>query len=167
SDELIKKRINVQQDSQGPLVGFYQGFTTILSQTNVDWILLLACDLPNLNPAIIQAWSTTLSELPPSTIAALPPHVPIQTLKSSNITAQGIIHNPTFKRYKSPKQWHPLCGFYHRRCLHSLEPFIATGGRSFQRWLANEEVRSLPIPNPNLLFNCNTPEDWKRLGLDP
>ena len=144
--------------THGPLIGFYQGLSYLWqaqatckasdiqnsnnkdSQGKVsgDWVLLLACDLPNLNPTVIQRWYNCLALCPDSTIALLPPH--------------------------ATKGWHPLCGFYHRRCFPSLEQFISQGGRSFQKWLATEEVRSLPVEDPSLLFNCNTPDDLKRVN---
>jgi molybdopterin-guanine dinucleotide biosynthesis protein A len=60
----------------------------------------------------------------------------------------------------------PLCGFYRVTVKDSLEKFIANGGRSFQKWLANEAVFPLDI-SPELaekmFFNCNTPEDFATL----
>ena len=128
--------------THGPLIGFYQGLSYLRRQSTegeaVDWILLLACDLPNLNATVIQRWSDRLAHCPESAIALLPPH--------------------------GSKGWHPLCGFYHRRCLPSLERFIVQGGRSFQKWLAKEEVRSLLVDDSDLLFNCNTPIDLQRVN---
>ena len=127
--------------AHGPLVGFYQGLSQITNNaaqtSSVDWLLLLACDLPNLQPDVIHGWCGRLAETPLSTVALLPSH-------------------PT-------KGWHPLCGFYRHRCLESLKTFIDKGGRSFQKWLANEDVQPLPVSNPAVLFNCNTPEDLARL----
>lgn len=123
--------------THGPLIGFYQGLSHLRGQSTeeetFDWILLLACDLPNLNATVIQEWCDRLAHCPESAIALLPPH--------------------------GTKGWHPLCGFYHRRCFPSLKQFIFQGGRSFQKWLAKEEVRSLLVDDPDLLFNCNTPSD--------
>lgn len=127
--------------SHGPLVGFYQGLTYLQQQATwygADyWVLLLACDLPHLNAAVIQDWRDCLRQCSTSTIALLPPH--------------------------ETKGWHPLCGFYHHRCLPSLKTFIAEGGRSFQKWLAQEEVQSLPVNDSKLLFNCNTPNELRQL----
>ena len=117
----------------GPLVGFAQGLT----QVKTDWVLLLACDLPNLQAEVLQTWSTLLPDADKATIAFLP--------QNSN------------------GWWEPLCGFYRQRCLTKLEPFIAAGGRSFQRWLSQESVQVLPLPEPQLLFNCNTPEDLEKV----
>lgn len=117
----------------GPLAGFFQG----LPHVQTDWVLLLACDLPNLDVDVLRRWSTALYQADSQTIAFLPKH--------------------------PSGWWEPLCGFYHRRCYASLVPFIQEGGRSFQRWLARQVVQELP-PEPQMLFNCNTPDDLKRLA---
>ena len=115
-------------EPHGPLVGFAQG----LAQIKADWVLLLACDLPNLTAAEITRWVNDLPKVSPEAIAYLPPH---------------------------PKGWEPLCGFYRSSCLNALERFIASGGRSFQQWLNHQCVEALLVNDPNVLFNCNTPAD--------
>ena len=116
----------------GPLVGFAQG----LAQVTTAWVLLLACDLPQLQAEPLQAGIERLVSSPDRAIALLPRHA---------------------------KGWEPLCGFYHRRCLTDLEFFIQQGGRSFQKWLEQQIVEVLPISNPHLLFNCNTPDDLQAI----
>jgi molybdopterin-guanine dinucleotide biosynthesis protein A len=117
---------------QGPLVGFAQGLT----QVHTEWVLLLACDLPKLQPELLQEWIARLDSVDDDAIAALTHH---------------------------SKGWEPLCGFYRRRCLPQLLEFINQGGRSFQQWLQNYPVYVLPLPAPEILFNCNTPEDFALL----
>lgn len=112
----------------GPLVGFAQG----LLQVKTPWVLLLACDLPHLQPEQILEWTEYLNSASQDHIAALPRH---------------------------DRGWEPLCGFYRRSCLSQLNQYIAGGGRSFQGWLAQHEVQELPLCDPQLLFNCNTPDD--------
>lgn len=145
----------VEAERPGPLVGFYQGLQHILAeQTDADsnWVLLLACDLPNLQPDRIKVWQAQLSTLSTDTIAALPTH-------------------PT-------KGWQPLCGFYHRRCLPSLANVLTAGGRSFQRWLRPginggingvemDKIYPLKCPDPSMLFNCNSPEDLATVTRSP
>jgi molybdenum cofactor guanylyltransferase len=108
------------------------GFAQGLATVESTWVLLLACDMPLLQGDIIQNWRSHLLEVPNEAIAALP--------RRSEI-------------------WEPLCGFYRRQCLSSLTHFIEQGGRSFQRWLAQHPIQELPLPEPEMLFNCNTPED--------
>jgi molybdenum cofactor guanylyltransferase len=122
----------LDRQTVGPLVGFAQGLTAV----ETDWVLLLSCDLPNLDAATIAGWITDLATLPLETIAYLP---------------------------EGEKGWEPLCGFYRSSCRESLETFISQGGRSFQRWLRSQVVEILPVVDPDILFNCNRPEDWQRI----
>lgn len=130
--ESILSSIPVQfvsetSDERSPLTGFLQG----LEQVKSDWVLLLACDLPNLNAEVLQQWSADLPPLPD--IACLS---------------------------KNPNGWwEPLCGFYRTDCRLRLQEYASQGGRSFQRWLDQESVRELHLSDPRMLLNCNTPED--------
>jgi molybdopterin-guanine dinucleotide biosynthesis protein A len=121
-----------EASSHGPLVGFAQG----LAQVETDWVLLLACDLPQLQVQILQDWTTELEKTAPDAIALLP---------------------------RQSQRWEPLCGFYRCQCLPLLTQFINEGGRSFQRWLAQHPVQELPVSDTQVLFNCNTPADLERL----
>lgn len=120
---------------QGPLVGFARG----LVRVETDWVLLLACDLPQLQAEVLQRWATGLEDVAEDALALLP---------------------------RNAKGWESLCGFYRRQCLPMLEEFIAQGGRSFQRWLARHPVQELPVSDTQILFNCNTPADLERLRGD-
>ncbi|GAX46027.1 molybdopterin-guanine dinucleotide biosynthesis protein A [Tolypothrix sp. NIES-4075] len=112
----------------GPIIGFAQG----LAQVKTDWVLLLACDLPKLQVEVLQEWAAKLDSVGDGAIAAL------------------------VSRHS--KGWEPLCGFYHRRCLPSLMDYINQGGRSFQEWLKQHPVYALSLSDPEMLFNCNTPQ---------
>ncbi|MEG3976844.1 molybdenum cofactor guanylyltransferase [Microcoleus sp. herbarium8] len=118
----------------GPLVALTQGLTEIPA----DWILLLACDLPLLEPQIIQNWASQLTAVPPSTLAIVP--------------------------YQNSR-WEPLCGFYRQQSLASLQSFIEKGGRSFQKWL--NQIQAIPLPvgerEAIMLSNCNTLEEFEQL----
>lgn len=124
---------------QGPLVGFAYGLTDLRSHDQTTpWILLLACDLPYLEPTILQGWIACLPDVSPTAVAALPCH------------GNG---------------WEPLCGFYRASCLDSLAQFIERSGRSFQRWIRTEQVEALPtqgvehVSLNRMMMNCNTPAD--------
>ncbi|MDZ7993575.1 MAG: molybdenum cofactor guanylyltransferase [Nostoc sp. EfeVER01] len=108
------------------------GFAQGLAKVETEWVLLLACDLPRLRVEVLQDWITRLDRVGDNAIAALAYH---------------------------PKGWEPLCGFYRRSCLPQLLEFINQGGRSFQQWLRQYPVEILPLAEPEMLFNCNTPED--------
>lgn len=109
------------------------GFAQGLTEVQTEWVLLLACDLPKLQVEVLQDWIAKLNSVDDDAIAALAYH---------------------------SKGWEVLCGFYRRRCLPQLLEFINQGGRSFQGWLKDYSVEILPLSNPDMLFNCNTPEDW-------
>ncbi len=121
--------------THGPIVGFMQG----LGVVETDWVLLLACDLPNLRLEILQAWISQLDTIPENAMAAL---------------------------VQNNQLWQPLCGFYRRRCLPELKQYIEQGGRSFQRWLEPYSVHVLPLPDSQMLFNFNndSPEFLNKSG---
>lgn len=127
---LVPEVALTQTATHGPLLGFAQGLVPVQS----EWVLLLACDLPCLEAAVLQRWLAQLRLAEPQEIALLP---------------------------NSKQGWEPLCGFYRTSCRASLERAIAQGCRSFQRWLAGEPVRELQLEagDRTVLFNCNTPED--------
>jgi molybdopterin-guanine dinucleotide biosynthesis protein A len=135
--------IVVDQQFDGALVGFWQGLQAISEPS--DWILLLACDLPNLQSDILQLWAAHLADLPESAIAYLPRYTNYDSNKNPNDNLR--------------KQWEPLSGFYRWTCRDSLMEFINQGGRSFQKWLENLEVIEIEEVTLSMLFNCNTPED--------
>ncbi|MGB5634135.1 MAG: molybdenum cofactor guanylyltransferase [Waterburya sp.] len=110
------------------------GFAQGMQLVKTEWILLLACDLPYLSSSQVKQWSLALTTVLPTEIALLP---------------------------RNAKGWEPLCGFYRRSCLASLETHINNGGKSFQTWLKKNSVKELVIGDRTSLFNCNTPEDWK------
>lgn len=120
----------------GPLIAFYQGLLHI----KTEWVLLLACDLPLLNPNELKNWLNYLPQLNSKTMAFLP---------------------------KNNQVWEVLCGFYRRNCLASLETFINEGGLSFQKWLnhscVKNSVEAIPLHNFEMLYNCNTPHDLSKL----
>ncbi|MBK1986054.1 molybdenum cofactor guanylyltransferase [Sphaerospermopsis aphanizomenoides BCCUSP55] len=118
-------------NTQGPLVGFAQG----LEKIQTEWVLLLACDLPNLRVEVLQDWVKRLHNVEAENIACL---------------------------VKNTKGWEPLCGFYRSSCLPLLLDFINQGGRSFQKWLKLYPVANLPLLEPDMLLNCNTPDDLQQ-----
>lgn len=108
------------------------GFAQGLAQVQTEWVLLLACDLPKLRVEILQTWIEKLDSVREDALTYLVQH---------------------------SKGWEPLCGFYRKSCLPSLNEFINQGGRSFQEWLQQNTVEVYPSPDPAMFFNCNTPSD--------
>ncbi len=128
--QLIEEKLVLNAKSNTPLIGFAQGLKIV----NTKWVLLLACDLPQLSSSQVKQWSQILATVLPTEIALLPRH---------------------------PKGWEPLCGFYRSSCLSLLESYLYDGGQSFQDWLNKYPVRELSTSDRACLFNCNTPDDWK------
>lgn len=133
--------------TQGPVLGFAHGLRYLMASAQLTpWVLLLACDLPCLEVEVLSGWIDDLLSVDPLAIAALPCHA----------SSQDDVHPNT------DKQWEPLCGFYRASCVDSLQEFIAGGGRSFQRWLRDEQVEALEMGDrraQTMLMNCNTPDD--------
>jgi molybdopterin-guanine dinucleotide biosynthesis protein A len=130
------------QPGQGPLIGFLQGLQQLKMRPDPpDWILLLACDLPLLNPEILQAWAEQLQNLRPDQLAFVP---------------------------HQPQGWEPLCAFYRLQCLLSLSGFTGSGDRSFQTWLDQIAVQPLSLSEieKKMLWNCNTPTDLQKIQGD-
>ncbi len=130
------KFILEQQPHQGPLIAFVRS----LAEIDATWILLLACDLPNLSTPVVQSWIDRLPSIDSQSIAYLPRHV--------------------------SKGWEPLCGFYRQIYLDSAIEYIDNGGRSFQGWLEMQIVAELIITDPRCLANCNTPADLAAISQD-
>ena len=137
ADSLNPIHVVLDRKFEGALVGFWQGLKAIAEPT--DWILLLACDLPNIQGDVLQTLASKLEDLPENAIAYLPRYL------------DG----------DDRKQWEPLCGFYRWGCQDSLAEFIEKGGRSFQKWLGDREVIEISNLPLSMLFNCNTPEDFR------
>lgn len=114
---------------KSPLSGFALG----LSWLKTEWVLLLACDLPNLQSQTIKTWYQQLRYLPLEAIAYLP---------------------------KQVKGWEPLCGFYRSSCLESLQRHLQAGEHSWQSWLDRSPVMEIPNVDGEMLFNCNMPTDY-------
>ncbi|HIK17131.1 MAG TPA: molybdenum cofactor guanylyltransferase [Leptolyngbyaceae cyanobacterium M33_DOE_097] len=132
--EIVDEEHGSGWQGGGPLLGFAQG----LSSVTTGWVLLLACDLPNIRGETLKRWAKQRETMSPA-ISLLP---------------------------RGSKGWEPLCGFYQTGCRVSLEAAIARGCRSFHAWLMDEAVQELLLESGDReqLLNCNTPEDWASLG---
>lgn len=152
----------------GPLVGFAQGLT----QVKTDWVLLLACDLPRLRVEVLQEWAAGLDSMEEHVRHSAKRKGRDVVSSARNFVREGCAVRRTGVVPSGDKEegaiallthhakgWDPLCGFYRRSCLSALTDYINQGGRSFQHWLAQHPVQLLPLPDAQMLFNCNTPAD--------
>lgn len=126
------------QAGSGPLTGLLRGLEAISATSREEWILVLACDLPCLQAAVLRGWVHRLAEVPETAVACL--------LRSN--TAE--------------RAWEPLCGFYRWNCRQSLGAYLQNGGRSLMGWLSGIEVAALPEGSEGTLLNCNTRADVLR-----
>jgi molybdenum cofactor guanylyltransferase len=114
----------------GPMAALVQGMEAI----QTPWVLLLACDMPQLDGAVLMQW-----------MQALPKN-------------KAIAHVPYHQN-----RWEPLCGFYHIDALPSLKAYVAEHGdrASFQKWLQaiNAVPLAVDIAISPMFFNCNTPKE--------
>lgn len=143
-----------EQTAKGPLHGFALGWM----QTDADWCLLLACDLPYLESQPLQEWWAWLTSNQAShqSVASL-----VQKLNSQEIARSAI-------QKAAAKKWEPLCGFYHRSSLPNLTRHLSTRNLlsanqrypSFQEWLTGLSITAYTAFPQTMLFNCNTPADW-------
>jgi molybdenum cofactor guanylyltransferase len=116
----------------GPLVALVAGLKTV----QTSWVLLLACDMPQLNPTVLCDW--------------------IEQLRIQDLDSKAIAYVPYYE-----SRWEPLCAFYKPAGRSALEAFVQEGGRSFQTWL--NLIKAVPIEVDDaiapMLLNCNTPLD--------
>ncbi len=123
---------NIIEDKRldcGPLAGI----ETALSNSNFDWNLILACDLPNID----RDWLLTLC------IAA---HSAMPTV---NCIATGL----------SIAEPNPLLAIWHKNALPTVRNFLDTGKFRVRSLLKSLETQILIPPDPRILANWNRPED--------
>lgn len=143
----------------GPLGGFVQG----LQQVHTEWCLVLACDLPQLESGALRDWWDWIQNQPDSAaelgvaslVRCVAPKPPSSNSESS----------------VSHKKWETLCGFYRRDSLASLCWYIDTDSHvgaeqsrlSMQTWLEPLRILEYKALPQDILFNCNTAEDWSKV----
>jgi len=123
--------------SAGPLSGFACGWQQVRS----DWCLLLPCDMPHLQAAVLQDWWDWIASQQAQEWPGYQP-LPMASLAMGD---QG---------------WEPLCGFYHRRGIASLQKQLEQGRRSLQSWLKKGAIAPYSAAPQQMFFNCNRPSDW-------
>lgn len=133
-----------EKSTSSPLQAFHLGMERTAIKRN-HWILLLACDLPNLRVETLRFWSQDLLQLNSSAYLA---------------QAESQKLNVNSKTY-----WEPLCGFYHSSCDESLSKYLQRSlvSYSFQSWLEELEITSIESVPKGMLFNCNHPSEWEKI----
>ena len=106
---------------------------TLPPAIDFHWTLILACDMPNLDPQRLSTWRSHLATLSPETLVYIP---------------------------RRDNYWEPLCGFYRTLAGTLLQSHLDGGGRSLQSWLSTLrsptlQAISLTATDHLLLHNCN------------
>ncbi len=112
----------------GPLAGIEAALRT----TVAEWNLVVACDMPAIEAAILASLFTAASEGD----CALP-------------------------RYPDGKT-EPLCAVYSRRCHPHIRAALEAGVRKVTAALEGLAIRYVPVTREHAFTNLNTPEDVRR-----
>jgi molybdopterin-guanine dinucleotide biosynthesis protein A len=123
----LRRQISDRYENIGPVAGI---LTALEAHPDVDW-LIVACDLPNIDKATINA---LLAERKGSQ--------PFTAYRSSH---DGL-----------PE---PLCAVYHSGCTEIVRRFVDEGINCPRKILIRSETRLLDQPDPRSLDNVNTPDD--------
>jgi molybdopterin-guanine dinucleotide biosynthesis protein A len=121
------------RDGLGPIAGIAAAQA---QQPDAAW-LVLACDLPHLEPQVIQF---LIDQRDPARSAT--------AFRSS----QGGRHDGL------PE---PLCAIYEPRSAAALLAYLATGRTCPRKFLIQSDTRLLEQPDPRALDNINTPEEYR------
>ena len=126
----------------GPLGGIATALATV-----TDWAIVVACDMPLLNPALLRYLMTCAEEADASGGALWDAVVPVVNDRPE-----------------------PLHAIYHRRCLAAVTARLAAGQRRATAFLPDVRVRYV---RENALrqhdaalhsfLNVNTPEEWAQI----
>lgn len=113
----------------GPLAGMEAALTV----TAAEWNLIVACDMPGMEPEFLAGLCEAAQTMPQDTDCLVPK------------TADGRIH--------------PLCAAYRRRCLEPVRASLIRGERKVTAVVESLQSHYWPVER---LQNVNTPLDWSR-----
>jgi len=119
---------------EGPL----GGILTALADSESDWNLVVACDMPEITAGFLAGL------LDAATAAGTDALVP-----------RGPSGRPE-----------PLCAVYHRRCLGSLQAAFDRGVRKVMQAVGEVAASICPVVEVAQFQNVNTPEDWSGYGAE-
>jgi molybdopterin-guanine dinucleotide biosynthesis protein A len=117
--------------ARGPLAGI----ESALSATTAEWNLIVACDMPALDPALLESLFET-AEAQPEADCVLPSY------------DDGRVE--------------PLCAVYNRRCHAAIETALNAGIGKVTDALAALALRYIRVARPDSFVNLNTPEELRR-----
>jgi molybdopterin-guanine dinucleotide biosynthesis protein A len=117
-----------------PGVGPLAGIEAALNATNVEWNLLVACDMPALDASVLEE------------------------LFVASEGADGAVPS-----YGDGRIEH-LSAVLHARCHAAVLAALEVGVFKVSDVLARLKLRYVPVSNPDTFANLNTPEDLERYG---
>jgi molybdopterin-guanine dinucleotide biosynthesis protein A len=115
-----------------PGLGPLAGIEAALNNTNVEWNLLVACDMPSLDASILE------------------------DLFIASEGADGAV--PAY----GDGRIEPLSAVLHVRCHAAILAALEAGMRGVSDVLAGLKLRHVPVSSPDPFANLNTPDDLKR-----
>ena len=118
----------------GPLAGI----ESALSATKVEWNLVLACDMPALDSALLASLFDA-AEAQPEVDCVMPSY------------DDGRVE--------------PLCAVYNRRCHPAIEAALHAGVRKITDAVAPLALRYIRVTRPDSFANLNTPEELRRFQM--
>jgi len=116
-----------QVEGCGPL----GGVLTALNHTTADWNLIVACDLPDLTPALLEDL--------------------FRAAEAGD--ADAVVP-------ESEGGLDPLCAIYHRRCAAAAASAIGRKIFKMHDFLSSIQFHRLPVSDSRVLSNINTAEQW-------
>ncbi len=129
-DSIFYQFFKDELDIHAPINGLY----TALKNTNTDWILLLSCDLPLIEPVIFEKlWES----------------------RSENCDAIVSISNDKIQ---------VTCGFYHKRIFPTLDSEIQRENFSLFKLLEKLNTAYVKFGEDDRFLNMNTPEDHEAIS---
>ena len=126
--KVITDEVDFQ--GMGPLAGIYSG----MNQTNGNYYLTVACDMPYLTEGLFSLLIEDLS-IHPDAMAIVP---------------------------VSSGRRQPLCALYHSSCQPVIEELLLSGKRRMEDLLKSIDLHFIEVENREKQFsNVNTPEEYK------
>lgn len=117
---------------EGPL----GGILTALAASKADWNLMVAVDMPQLEPALLAA------------------------LVDAAFDCGSLALVPTYPNGDSE----PLCAMYHREAISVMQQHFDAGGRRVKDALALLPAAAWPLETGDRFVNVNTPEQWEAVS---
>lgn len=116
-----------------PLCGPLSGLEAALRLGGYDWSLVVACDMPGLS----RDWLRSLVD---------------RTAETRGLAVVAV---------DAEARLEPLCAVYHASLLSPIEKALTEGRYSVRRLLQEIEIERVATPQPELVGNVNTHEEWR------